>query len=209
MASRTLIGIRRLHWVNIELSRKRGSSGYPHHVCPHYQEGWKSPPTSCQVLHHCSWEPWRPCLEEKWQLCPCPPSGFSLFPHKHGGRILSSPSLGWFYKCILSFFLMRLLLFTPLVAIPMPPLMNIGSSNGCFKNFGTACGIGMTKLMPSSSQLGSPHCLRTLVSIQDSYVTPWILHWSLHWRRCPLVSTLTTLSLSQKILRLKLSSVIF
>jgi hypothetical protein len=58
--------------------------------------------------------------------------------------------------------------------------MNIGSSNGRFMNFGAAPGIGMTKLTPSSGQSSSPHCLRTRVSIQDSYVTPRILHWSLH-----------------------------
>ncbi len=60
---------------------------------------------------------------------------------------------------------MRLLLFAPLAAIPTPPLMIIGSSNGRFMNFGAARGIGMTKLTPSSSQSGSPHCSRTHVSI--------------------------------------------
>ncbi len=40
-------------------------------------------------------------------------------------------------------------------------------------------------------------------------MTPWILCPSLHWGRCPLVSTSTTLSISLKILQLKLSSVIF
>ena len=53
----------------------------------------------------------------------------------------------------------------PLAAIPTPPLMNIGSSNGRFMDFGTARGIGMTKLTPTSGRSGSPHCLMTRVSI--------------------------------------------
>jgi hypothetical protein len=100
------------------------------------------------------------------------------------------------------------IVFPPAV-IPKPPLMNIGSLNGCSMDFGAAHGIGMTKLMPSLGQLGSPHSLRSCVSIQDLYVTPQILRLSSHWHRCPLVSTPTTLSISPKILQLKLSFVIF
>ncbi len=76
-------------------------------------------------------------------------------------------------------------------------------------DFGAAHGIGMAKSTPSSGWLGSPHCSRTRVSKQDLYMTPQILCLSSHWCCCPLVSTLTTLSISPKIMRLKLSSVVF
>ncbi len=129
-------------------------------------------------------------------------------------RILSVSSQAWrsrlvvlFVRVIVkthsvraSFFLTRLLLFASLAAIPKPLLMNIGSLNGCSMDFGTARGIGMIKLMPSSAQSGSPYCLKTSVSIQDLYMTPRILHTSSNWPRCPSVSMLTTLSISPKIL---------